>query len=108
MQCSSLDGHLRPKHVVLKYKWKKKEQFVELLRDCVIHSRFNMACNRMLKYRITFGSLFSSSGEEQSACNDSAFPPASLGGILDNWTNGNGRIRIVTQCMYFLSCSFSR
>jgi hypothetical protein len=39
---------------VLKYKWKKKEQFVALVTDCVIHRRFNLACNRMLKYRIIF------------------------------------------------------
>jgi hypothetical protein len=30
-----------------------KKQFVALLADSVIHRLFNMACNRMLKYRIS-------------------------------------------------------
>jgi hypothetical protein len=30
----------------------EKRTIVALLTDCVIHRRFNMACNRMLKYRI--------------------------------------------------------
>jgi hypothetical protein len=35
---------------VLKVKVEEKEKFIALLTDCVIHRRFNMACNRMLKY----------------------------------------------------------